>query len=478
MSEILTKLNDYVWGMALVLMVLLTGLYYSIKMGFPQFRRFKLLLKASSSGGESQKGLNQLQSFIFTAARTVGVGNIAGMAAGIHFGGPGSIFWLWVLAILGSPIAMIEGIMSQVYKKEVRKEYRGGPSYYMEKAFKNKKVGHAFAMFYAIVGVLSVTLLMPSVQTYNIVNGINLAFNFNVVIVGLIFAIVFGLIIFGGLRRIGNVAQRVSPFMAIAYFSMAIIVIIFNINKLPATIALIIKSAFGKDAIFGAIVGQSITWGIKRGVFANEVGVGSAAITSASADVDHPVTQGMIGGLSVFMGTFFICTTSALMMIITDSYNTVDKAGNYLVNNLSGIEYGNAYVVNAINSCLPGIGQAFIAISVLCFSSVALLAYYLYAESDLIFLVGNREKPIFILRIVFIISVFLGSINDVDTVWTMGDMAYGLMAWINVFTLIFIGNQAVKIFKDYEEQEKLNIKPLFDPDKLGIHEASDVWRSK
>ena len=478
MSEILNTLNNYVWGMGLVLMVLLTGLYYSFKMKFPQFRRFKLLVKSSSKGGDTEKGLNQLQSFIFTAARTVGVGNIAGMATGIHFGGPGAIFWLWVLALVGSPIAMIEGIMSQAYKKEVRGEYRGGPAYYMEKGFKNKKVGHVFAKFYAVVGVFAVTLLMPGVQTYNIVKGINLAFNFNVVIVGLIFSIVFALIIIGGLRRIGNVAQRVSPFMAIAYFIMSLIVIFFNITKLPATLALIIKSAFGKDAIFGAMVGQAVIWGIKRGVFANEVGVGSSAITSASADVDHPVTQGMIGGLSVFMGTFFICTTSALMMIITDSYNTVDKLGNFVVENLPGVEYGNAYVIDAINSCLPGIGEAFIAISVLCFSSVALLAYYLYAESDLIFLVGDREKPILILKIVFVISIFLGCLNDVDTVWTMGDMAHGLMAWINVFTLIFIGNQAVKIFKDYEEQEKLNIKPVFDPDKLGIHEASDVWRNK
>ncbi|WP_019132930.1 alanine/glycine:cation symporter family protein [Peptoniphilus obesi] len=478
MSEILNTLNNHVWGMGLVLMVLLTGLYYSFKMKFPQFRRFKLLVKSSSKGGDTEKGLNQLQSFIFTAARTVGVGNIAGMATGIHFGGPGAIFWLWILALVGSPIAMIEGIMSQAYKKEVRGEYRGGPAYYMEKGFKNKKVGNVFAKFYAVVGVFAVTLLMPGVQTYNIVKGINLAFNFNVVIVGLIFSIVFGLIIIGGLRRIGNVAQRVSPFMAIAYFSMSLIVIFFNITKLPATLALIIKSAFGKDAVFGAMVGQAVIWGIKRGVFANEVGVGSSAITSASADVDHPVTQGMIGGLSVFMGTFFICTTSALMMIITDSYNTVDKLGNFVVENLPGVEYGNAYVIDAINSCLPGIGEAFIAISVLCFSSVALLAYYLYAESDLIFLVGDREKPILILKIVFVISIFLGCLNDVDTVWTMGDMAHGLMAWINVFTLIFIGNQAVKIFKDYEEQEKLNIKPVFDPDKLGIHEASDVWRNK
>ncbi len=475
---LLTKLNDYVWSFGLVALILVTGLYYSFRMKFPQVRRLKSFVKASSKGTSSEKGLNQIQSFIFTAARSVGVGNIAGMATGIHFGGPGAIFWLWILAIFGSPIAMIEGIMAQTYKVEVNGEYRGGPAYYMDKGFKNKKLGHTFALFYAVVGVIAVTFLMPGVQTYNIVKGINLAFGVDMVITGLVFSILLGIIIIGGLKRIANVAQRISPFMAIAYFIMAIIVIIFNIEKLPATLTLIIKSAFGKDAIMGAIMGQAVIWGIKRGVFANEIGIGSSAITSGSAEVAHPVTQGMIGGLSVFMGTFFICTTSAIMILITNSYNVVDKLGNVVVEYLPGIEYGNAYVINAVNSVLPGIGEAFIAISVLCFSSVALLAYYLYAESDLIFLVGDKKRPILILKIFFVISIFIGSIASVDTVWTMGDMAHGLMAWINVFTLIFIGNQAVKIFKDYEMQEKLGKTPIFIPKKLELNDASEVWTNK
>ena len=475
---ILTKINDYVWSVGLVLLILMTGLYYSYRMKFPQIRRLKSFVKASSKGSSSEKGLNQVQSFIFTAARSVGVGNIAGMAAGIHFGGPGAIFWLWILAILGSPIAMIEGIMAQTYKVEVNGEYRGGPSYYMDKGFKNKKVGKAFAMFYAVVGVIAVTFLMPGVQTYNIVKGINLAFGIDMVIAGLIFSILLGVIIIGGLKRIGKVAQSISPFMAIAYFVMAIIVIIFNLDKLPGTIALIVKSAFGKDAVMGAIMGQAVIWGIKRGVFANEIGIGSSAITSGSAEVNHPVTQGMIGGLSVFMGTFFICTTSAVMILITNSYNVVDNVGNTIVEYLPGVEYGNAYIINAINTVVPGLGEGFIAIAVLCFSSVALLAYYLYAESDLIFLVGDKKKPVFILKIFFVISIFIGSIASVDTVWTMGDIAHGLMAWINVFTLILIGNQGVKIFRDYEKQEKEGKIPKFNPKKLGLDNASNIWKNQ
>ncbi len=476
MAELISKLNGMVWSMPLVLLVLFSGLYFSIKMKFPQIRKMKTMIHSSKAKSDSGKGLNQLQSFILTAARTVGVGNIAGMATGIHFGGPGAIFWLWILAIVGSPIAMIEGIMAQTYKLEVNGEFKGGPSYYMQNGFDNKKVGRAFALFYSVVGVFAVTLLMPGVQTYNIAKGINLAFGVDMMVVGAVFSIIFGIIIIGGLKRIGNVAQRISPIMAILYFLMSVVVIIFNFDKFGQAIALIFKSAFGADAIFGGIMGQAVSWGIKRGVFANEVGVGSSAITSAAADVKHPVTQGYIGALSVFMGTFFVCTTSAIMIIITDSYNVVDKLGNTVVEYLPGVEYGNAYVINAVNTVFPGIGEAFIAISVLCFSSVALLAYYLYAESDLIFLVGEKKLPITILKIVFVISVFLGSISSVNTVWDMGDMAHGLMAWINVFTLILIGNKAVKIYKDYEEQEKLGKTPTFDPDKLGLKDVSDIWK--
>lgn len=478
MKELLFHLNDMVWSMGLVLMVLLTGLYYSIRMRFPQIRRLKTLIKTASTSENTDKGLNSVQSFIFTAARTVGVGNIAGMATGLYFGGPGAIFWLWILAVFGSPIAMVEGIMAQIYKREVHGEYRGGPAYYMEQGFRNKKIGHHFAMFYACVGVVAVTFLMPGVQTYNIVKGLNLAFGIPMAVAGFIFTILLGLIIIGGLKRIGNVAQRVSPFMAIAYFIMSLIVIFFNIDQFPATVALIFRSAFGRDSVMGAIMGQAVIWGIKRGVFANEVGIGSSAITSASAEVKHPVTQGFIGALSVFMGTFFICTTSALMILITNSYNVVSPNGRLLVEHLPGIEYGNPYVISAINSVLPGLGEPFIAVSVLCFSSVALLAYYLYAESDLIFLVGEAKTPILVLKVAFLLSIFFGSLASVDTVWTMGDMAHGVMAWINILTLIFIGNQAVNIFRDYELQEKRGEIPIFDPDKFTLGQVSEVWKNK
>ena len=228
--------------------LILTGLYFSFKMKFPQVRRLKSFVKASSKGTSSDKGLNQIQSFIFTAARTVGVGNIAGMATGIHFGGPGAIFWLWILAIFGSPIAMIEGIMAQTYKVEVNGEYRGGPSYYIDKGFKNKKVGRILALFYSVVGVIAAAFLMPGVQTYNIVKGMNLAFNVNMVVAGFVFAIILGVIIIGGLKRIANLATSLVPSMSIFYIVVGVLVIILNIRQVPMIILQIFTEAFSFNA--------------------------------------------------------------------------------------------------------------------------------------------------------------------------------------------------------------------------------------
>lgn len=479
MAQWITYLNDKIWGLPLVILVLISGVYYSVRMKFPQFRRFRTFVKASSKGDKNfGKGLNQLQSFFLTAARTIGVGNIAGMATGLHFGGPGAVFWLWILALFGSATVMVEGILAQTYKKEVHGEFRGGPAYYMEKGFKYPGLGKVFAYFYAGVGVVAVTFLMPGVQTFNIAQGLELAFGIKMIIGGLILSAFLGIVIIGGLKRIGEVVQRLSPFAALAYLIIALIVIFANYSKIPSTFSLIIRSAFGWDAVLGAVVGQAIIWGIKRGVFANEIGVGTSAITSASSDVNHPVTQGMIGGLSVFVGTFFVSTTSALMILITNSYNVVTETGQKVVEYLPGVEYGNEYVMRAIDTVFPGFGAPVIALAVFSFSAVALLAYYLYAESNLMFIVGDRKGPVWLLKILFIISIFIGSITSADTVWTMGDLAHGLMAWINVITLLIIGNQAVKIFKDFEKQEKDNKTPIFDPEKLDLDNVSSRWQKK
>lgn len=477
MNEILTTINDILWSMPLVILVLGAGLYFSIRMAFPQFRYLKEMIRNMGKGEETAKGLSPFRAFIFTAARTVGVGNIAGMATAIFFGGPGAVFWFWILALIGSAVALIEAVLSQTYRQVIHGEYRGGPAYYMEHGMKNKTLGKAMACVFAVLTILCFVLLSPTTQSYNITQGISTAFHLPVVAVGVVFTAFLGFVILGGLKRIGSAAQRISPIMALLYILMAIVIIVMNITKLPGIFALIFKSAFGTEQVFSAIVGSAISWGIKRGVFANEVGVGSSAVTAAVGEVSHPVKQGLSNALSVFIGTFFVCTTSAIMMLMTGCYNVSDGAGGLLYEGLPGVAYGNDFVSSAIDTVIPGLGAPFVAVAILCFASVALLAYYLYGESSLYYLFPKSKILPWVLKISFLVTVFLGCLLSADAVWTMGDIGHGVMAWVNIISLLILGSQAVRIFKDYDRQRKNGVEdPVFDPDALDLTEVSETWK--
>ncbi len=478
MVDFLNKLAGLLWSMPLIILVLVTGLVFSIKLGFPQVRSFKTMIKEMKEKGSSDQGLSPFQSFIFTAARTVGVGNIAGMATGIYFGGPGAIFWLWILAFFGTSIALVEGTLSQTYKSVVNGEFRGGPANYMEKGIDNKALGKFLAMLYSLVTVICLTFLMSGVQSFYIVKGLHDAFSINSLILGIVFSALLAVVVFGGLKRMGNVAQRLAPTMGLLYVIMSIIVIVVNIGRLPSTIALIFKSAFGTDAVFGAIFGSAVSWGIRRGVHANEVGIGTAAITSATAKVSHPASQGLLSGLSVYIGSLFVCTTTSIMILMTDSYNVIDKAGKLIYEGAKGLDYGNPFVSQAIEKTIPinGLGNIFISLAILCFAFVALTAFYLYAESNLVYLIGGNKVGIVLLKIGFIGSVFVGTIVASDTIWAMADIGNALMAWVNIIALILVGNKGIKIYKDYEKQIKEGKKPVFDGDKLGIDNVSEVWK--
>lgn len=479
MEQLLSTINNALWGMPLVILIVGAGIYFSVKMKFPQIRLFKEMIKATSTAGSSDKGLSPLKSFVFTSARSVGVGNISGMAAALYFGGPGSLFWLWVLAIFGCTVAGIEGILAQTYKEEINGELKGGPAFYMRKGIKNPALGKVMAALYAIAIVIGVVFLMSPVQSYNIANGISSAFHIPTVAVGVAFAVLIAVVIFGGLKRIGDVANKIFPFMAFAYVALALIVIIANIGKVPEVIALIIQSAFGTEPIMGAIVGTAITRGVQRGVFANEVGQGTSAVTAATSTVNHPAKQGLIGSLSVFIGTFFVCTPSVIMMLMTGCYNVQNPAGGFLHEGLPGVEAGNGYVSSAINTILPGFGEIFVAVAILLFAFVALLAYYHYSESNLVYLVGGNKTAIQILRICFVGCVLVGSLLKAEVIWTMGDIAAGSQCWVNIIAVFLLGNIGVKIFMDYDRQKKNGVEePVFDPDALEIPNVSNVWKKQ
>jgi AGCS family alanine or glycine:cation symporter len=291
--------------------------------------------------------------------------------------------------------------------------------------------------------------------------------------------VLLGLIIFGGVKRIGATAGLIVPFMAIAYIIVALIIIVLNIGQLPAVFSLIVRSAFGADAAFGSILGLAIQWGVKRGVYSNEAGQGTGPMAAAASEVSHPAEQGLVQAFSVYVDTLFVCSATAFMVLITTSYNTVSPAGGFIVEYQPSVAYGPAYTQIAVDTLLPGFGSAFVAIALFFFAFTTLLAYYYYSESAFSYLFRHSKADknvIFtVARALLLIMTFYGSIRTADLAWGLGDIAVGMMAWLNIIGIILLTKPGLAVLKDYEAQLKAGVLvPIFDPKRIGITNAP-IW---
>jgi AGCS family alanine or glycine:cation symporter len=423
-------------------------------------------------GASSQRGVSSFQAFSIAVSGRVGTGNIAGVATAIAMGGPGAVFWMWTIAFLGASSAFIEATLGQIYKTTKGGQYRGGPAFYIEKGLGIKW----YAILFAIATLLSTALLLPGVQSNSITVSVKNAFNIPVEVTGGIITILLGLIIFGGVKRIGKVAEIVVPFMAAAYILMAVIIIFLNLSEIPAIFSLIFKSAFALEPAFGGVFGMAIAWGVKRGIYSNEAGQGTAPHAAAAAEVSHPVKQGLVQAFSVYVDTLFICTATALMILFTNQYNVINPEGGYIVEHVPGSLIGPEYTQLAISSHFPSIGSGFVAISLLFFAFTTLMAYYYIAETNLSYLNNKSEKRYLVwsLRILILIATFYGSIKTAELAWGLGDIGVGIMAWINLIAIILLRKPALKCFKDYQNQRKEGKDPIFSAKKLGIKNA-DEW---
>src|SRR5690606_19471642 len=307
MQEIIDKIYSIVWSDALVYLCLLAGVYFTIRFKFPQLIYLKEMVRLLFKGNSSKKGISSFQAFSLAISGRVGTGNIAGVATAIGMGGPGAVFWMWVIAFLGSSSAIIEATLGQMYKEEKNGQYRGGPAYYILKGLRSK----LFAWTFAIVTIISTGFLLPGVQSNSIALASTASFGLSGSMIGIILVVLLGVIIVGGVKRISRVAELVVPFMAGAYILMAVIIIALNFNQIPDIFSLIIRSAFKMDAAFGGIVGMAISWGVKRGIYSNEAGQGTAPHAAAAAEVSHPIKQGLVQGFSVYVDTLFVCTATA-----------------------------------------------------------------------------------------------------------------------------------------------------------------------
>ena len=491
--------NSVVWGTwglslfpILVILCLLAGLFYTIQTRFVQVRMFSEMVRLLKSNKSSAQGISSFQALTVSLSGRVGTGNIAGVATAIGFGGPGAIFWMWIVAILGAATAYIEATLGQIYKETDADtgEYRGGPAFYIERAMGQKW----YAWIFAIATILACGVLLPTVQSNAIGNAIAQTisegsqittsmgvFSSTKIITGLVVVTLLGFIIFGGVKRIANFAQVVVPFMALAYILTALTVIGLNIDQLPRIIGMIFADAFTPMAGLGAAIGL----GVKRGVYSNEAGQGTAPHAAAAAEVDHPAQQGLVQSFSIYIDTLFICTATAFMILITGMFNVGTADAGFIIQNIASdiSAEGPAFTQMAIESVMPGIGNPFIAVALFFFSFTTLLAYYYIAESNVAYIRRSFKMPgaVLLLKLALITAVFFGTVIEAKIVWDLGDIGLGIMAWVNIIGILIIflrGKPAIRALKDYEEQKAAGVTHYtFDPKKLNIKNAH-FWEDK
>lgn len=490
MESFVNQVNAVVWSPALVYLALGAGLFFSILTRFVQVRLFREMVHLLFSSKSSDQGISSFQALSVSLSGRVGTGNIAGVAAAIGFGGPGAVFWMWVVAFLGASTAYVESTLGQIYKEEDEGQYRGGPAFYIEKAMGQKW----YAWIFAVTTIIATGLLLPGVQANSIANAAEVALgpgqmihtgfgSLGVTKIATAVAVVtvLGFIIFGGVKRIAHFTQIVVPFMALAYIVVAVVVVFLNISELPGVVSLIFRDAFTPMAGFGAAIG----WGVKRGVYSNEAGQGTGPHAAAAAEVQHPAQQGLVQAFSVYIDTLFVCSATAFMILITGAYNVHAGEGAFLIQNLPADLAANspAFTQYAVEGVMPGFGKPFVAIALFFFAFTTLLAYYYIAETNVAYLRRTFKIPgeMMILKVALMASVFYGAVRTANLAWGLGDIGVGLMAWLNIIAILILflmGRPALKALKDYEAQRKAGVKEYsFDPEALGIKNA-DFWSNK
>jgi AGCS family alanine or glycine:cation symporter len=490
MHDIVATINSYIWSSALVYLCLGAGLFFSIMTRFVQVRQFREMLRLLTRGKASTEGISTFQALAVSLSGRVGTGNIAGVAAAIGFGGPGAVFWMWVVAFLGASTAYVESTLGQIYKEVDEGQYRGGPAFYIEKALRQKW----YAWIFAMSTVLATGFLLPGVQANAIGNAVDLALGGGVLIdspfgevsrvklaTGSAIVVFLGIIIFGGVKRIAHFTQYVVPIMAIAYVLSALVIVAMNITAVPGIFALIIGDAFTPMAGFGAAIG----WGVKRGIYSNEAGQGTGPHAASAAEVQHPAQQGLVQAFSVYVDTLMVCSATAFMILITGAYHVTGVEGALSGGALAMTIDPNspAFTQLAVESVVSGVGGPFVAIALFFFAFTTLLAYYYIAETNVAYIKRTFNVPglMLILKLGLMTAVFYGAIRTAGLAWALGDIGVGLMAWLNIVGILIIfllAKPTIKALRDYEAQKAAGVENYrFDPLALGIKNA-EFWEER
>ncbi|MGL4791753.1 MAG: alanine/glycine:cation symporter family protein [Anaerotignaceae bacterium] len=462
-NNILETIIDIMYSYLLVYVLIFAGLFFSFKSRFVQFRLLMEGIYHLKDKNENENAVSSFQALMISTASRVGVGNIAGVATAIAVGGAGSIFWMWVMALVGAASAFIESTLAQIYKeKDGANKFIGGPSYYIERALKNRGLGIVFSIFLIICFAYG----FNGLQANNIVSSISYywggEFTTNVmpIIIGVILSVLTAYVVFGGQKKIAFITSVIVPIMAVLYLIIALFIVAKNISVIPAVFSEIFRSAFDFKAILGGFSGSAVLIGVKRGLFSNEAGMGSAPNAAASAHVTHPVKQGLVQMISVFIDTLILCTASAFIVLCSGVDTTGIKA--------------MTIIQHAINSQLGIVGIHFITISIFFFAFSSIIGNYFYTESNMLYITkGKSDLKLF--RCTVILAVFLGSIAGYDLVWNFADVTMGFMAIINIVVIVILNKIPLAALEDYEKQSKEGIDPVFKAKNIGL-DNTDLWK--
>lgn len=474
MTDLINLMNDLLWGSILVYLLVGVGVYFTVRLGFIQFRHFGHMFSVlKNSRKADQAGISSFQALCTSLAARVGTGNMAGVAVALTVGGPGAIFWMWLIAMLGMATSFAESTLAQLYKtRDDDGNYRGGPAYYMEKGLGMRWMGVMFSIFL----IIAFGLVFNAVQANSIASAMNTAFGWDTKVVGIAVVLLSAVVIFGGIKRIAKVAELIVPVMALAYLLLAMFIMLTNLEKLPGVLSLIIKSAFGlQEAAAGGLgyaIAQAMINGIKRGLFSNEAGMGSAPNAAASATPypPHPASQGYVQMLGVFMDTIVICSATVAIILMSGEYLGTETA-------VTGIELTQ----RALSSQVGDWGGIFVAVAIFFFAFTSIIANYSYAETNLIFLEHNHKAGLGLFRIVVLGMVMFGSVAALPVVWDMADASMGLMALVNLVAIILLSGTVVKLAKDYNRQLDEGKVPTFDANdfpELKSQLEDGIWDQK
>ena len=457
--------TNWMWIFPILALLIGGGLVITVACDFVQIKHFGYMLKATfgdAAHSKSEEGISSWSAMVATLANTIGTGNIISVGSAIALGGPGAVFWMWVMAVIGSSSAFIESTLAQIYKVEENGQFRGGPSYYMEKALKKRWLG----ILFSIALIICFAYGFNGLQSFNMSSALeyyipNYSQTHVPMIVGIILAVAFAAVIWGGAHRIGVITSFIVPVMAVVYILIGIYTMLTNLSSIPHVFGMIFENAFSARSFAGGFAGSAVMIGIKRGLFSNEAGMGSAPNAAASADVDHPVKQGLVQVISVFIDTLLICSTTAMMLLISG------------VQGESGVLDGIPFVQEAIRTNIGQWGIHFITVSIFAFAFSSLVGNYYYAESNILF-IKNSKALLNIFRLTCVVAIFLGAQADFSVVWNIADITMGVMAIINIIAIMLLRKTAIKALKSYEEQKKAGKNPVFKESDIGIKDT--VWK--